>query len=189
MRESILRKQKSNRANQIILGVGLVVIMLISTLGYAFRGTSNNNSNKVFYNDYEFILQNGYWFVNIGNYQFSFQYNPKEVERIDSQVNYLNSYAGKPVYIYTDNNEAGSEVYRNLFYNTGIALRMQSACFESEGCSEGLPIKDCTNKFIIIRESEETNITQNESCVFIEGPNENLTQITDEFLFKVLNID
>ena len=35
----------------------------------------------------------------------------------------------------------------------------------------------------------KANIYQQENCVFIEGPRENLTQITDEFLFKITGIE
>ncbi|MGD9275796.1 MAG: hypothetical protein PVJ67_01340 [Candidatus Pacearchaeota archaeon] len=191
MRRSILEKKKNNdRRNQIILGVILVIVMFISVAGYAFSGGSKteSSSEKVTYNGFEFINQNGYWFLELGNYNFYFSYNPGEVERISGEINLLNSYSGKPLYIYSEDGFASSEIYRNLFYNTRIVQRTQSACLE-EDCDENSPIKTCEDNFIIIKKAEEVKITQEDNCVFIEGPEGNLTQIADEFLFKIMNID
>jgi len=189
MRKSIIQKEKSNRTNQIILGIILVGMMFFSVVGYSFQGETGGNTNKIIYNGFEFINQNEYWFLEMGNYQFSFKFNPNQVGRIDSELKYLNSYSGKPLYISSENNEASSEIYRNLFYNNGIVQRMQSACLTAEECKDNSPIKTCSDNFIIIKESTEVGITQNEGCVFITGPQEDLTQISDEFLFKILNVD
>ncbi len=188
---SIVQKKESNRTNQILLGVGLVVIMFISVAGYSLQsqGNGNNQNNKkITYNGFDFVNQNGLWFLEIGSFQFYFNYNPNQVKRSNSQVNLLNTYSGKPLYIYSEDNSAASEIYQNLFYQNGIVQRIQSACL-NESCDENSPVKTCSDNFILIKANNETSITQNESCVFIEGPKENLTRITDEFLFKILGVD
>jgi hypothetical protein len=101
-------------------------------------------------------------------------------------VDYSNKYKGKPLYFSSKNSAAYLELYRNLGQ---IAERFQGACLNETGCEENLPIKDCSNNFIIIRESNISNIFQDENCVFIEGNYENLTSLTDEFLFKAFNIE
>ena len=78
-----------------------------------------------------------------------------------------------------------NEIYRNL---TGIVERTQAACIEEKECPEDWPIKDCSNNFIIIKESNESKIIQQDKCVFIYGESENLTQIADGFLFKIMEI-
>jgi len=65
---------------------------------------------------------------------------------------------------------------------------MQNACLEEEGCKEDWPTKTCEDNFIIIEEKNETSIIQDNNCVFIQGPQENLTKISDEFLFRVLGV-
>ena len=65
---------------------------------------------------------------------------------------------------------------------------MQIACLDSAKCPENLPIKTCEDNFIIIEEKNKTAITQENKCIFIQGAKENLTKITDEFLFKVIGI-
>jgi hypothetical protein len=55
-------------------------------------------------------------------------------------------------------------------------------------CEETLPIKTCEDNFIIIKENNFTNIIQEDNCVFIQGPSENLTMVSDEFLFHILGV-
>jgi len=189
MRKILSKKEleKNKKTKQYIVGGILIFIMLFSTIGYAFQGSGEESSNsKLNYNGFEFINSNGYWELSIGTYNFLFRYNPNQVEKTDAELNYFNSYAGKPLYIYSENSDATYEIYSNL---NQIVERMQSACPESEICNKDIPTKNCENNFIIIRESETNKITQNENCVFIEGKSENLTQLTDEFLFKIIGVD
>ncbi len=186
--ESKKEAEKKSKRNQLIIGGILIFIMLGSTFGYVMFSSSDNNGNveKVKYNGYEFVNQNGFWITSIGEYQFVFTYNPEQVERINSSVNSLNAYSGKVLYFSYESDAAAVEISRNL---GNIVLRFQGACIEEEGCPETWPIKDCTNNFIIIKEANESKIYQENNCVFIEGPRENLTQITDEFLFKITGIE
>lgn len=180
------KESKRKKRNGIIIGLILVGVMLFSVLGYAFRGGGNDDIKKLNYNDFEFVEQNGFWFTNIENFQFAFKYNPQQVEEIDSELKYLDNYYNKPLYISSENSEAELEIYRNLFYQNQIVQRMQSACLEE--CDENLPVKTCEDNFIIIKENNISEIIQEENCVFIKGREENLTKITDEFLFKILGI-
>ena len=182
------KEGKRKRRNGMIIGLILVGVMLFSVLGYAFRGGGNDDVEKLNYNGFEFVEQNGFWFTSIENFQFAFRYNPQQVEEIDSELKYLENYYGKPLYISSENSEAELEIYRNLFYQNQIVQRMQSACLEEEECDENLPVKTCENNFIIIKKNNNSEIIQEENCVFIKGGEENLTKITDEFLFKILGI-
>ena len=181
-------KKSKDRFNQLLIGLVLIFIMFLSVLGYALSGNQDEKSDngKVVYNGLEFVNQNGYWTTSLENFQFNFKYNPNEVEVIESTLNYANSYYDKPLYIESDDSSATSEIYINL---NQIVQRMQNACIDEEGCEGDLPIKDCNDNFIIIKENNITSITQNESCVFINGPRENLTMIVDAFLFKILGIN
>lgn len=178
-------ENKRKKRNGLIVGMILIFIMFFSVIAYSLGGREDKGVEKIKYNGFEFIKQEGFWFTSIGNLDFVFKYNPKEVEKISSELNYLNDYSGKPLYLSSEYNEANSEIYRNL---NQIVQRMQNACLEGEDYEGDFPIKTCENNFIIIKESNVTEIIQNKSCVFIQGPEENLTQITDEFLFKILGI-
>jgi len=147
-----------------------------------------NTQNTVTYNGFKFTKDSGYWVLNVGNQQFSFKYNPKEVDRINVEnLSSLDKYYQKPLYIESDNKEAEYEIYMNL---DRFLLRRQYACLEGENCSDSnLPTKTCNDNFIIIKEASTQSILQNKSCVFISGPKENLTKISDEFIFKIIGVD
>jgi len=191
-------EQKSKeRFNQILVGIVLIGVMILSTLGYSLSSKDEEeggSAKKVIYNGFEFTNQNGFWVLDIENLEFAFRNNPNEVKRIDSNVSLLNAYFNQPLYLSSEDGEASSEIYINL---NQITLRMQNACLNSsliqnkskDSCDENLPIKDCNSNFIIIKESNNTEIIQNQKCVFIQGPKEELLNLTDEFLFKIIGID
>ena len=181
-------KKSKERFNKIFFGIVLLFIIVLSTLGYSLNNSVNDDSNgkKIVYNGYEFVENNGFWFADIGNMKFAFRYNPEEVMKINNPVNYFNTYYNLPLYIQSDNEIATSEISNNM---ASIVERMQKACFNEDGCEEGLPIKNCSSNFIIIQESNITLITQDDKCVFITGNEENLVKVTDEFLFKILGIE
>jgi hypothetical protein len=179
--------EKRQRKNQLIIGGILIVIMMGSTFGIIVNSFgTKTNTEKIKYNGYEFVYENELWTTTIGNYKFIFKYNPTQVEKSDTELRYLNSYSGTPVYISSEDYVSEVEIYRNL---GNVVERFQEACLNETNCQKDLPIKDCSNNFIIIKKANESNIYQNNNCVFIEGREENLTQITDEFLFKILNIE
>lgn len=179
--------EKKQKRNQLIIGGILIIVMLMSTFGIVVNSFGNKpETEKVTYNGYEFTSQNGFWVTKIGNYDFMFRYNPTEVERIESDLVYLNGYSGKVLYTFSEDYVADVEIHRNL---GNIVQRFQRACPENVNCTEDWPVKDCSNNFIIIKNSNESKIYQEENCVFIEGPEGNLTQLTDEFLFWITGIE
>ena len=99
----------------------------------------------------------------------------------------MNNYASQPVYISSQSQDSETELYRNL---DQVTLRRQYACLENETCADSsLPVKTCDDNFIIIEQSNNSEITQQKNCVIIKGKIEDLPKITDEFLFKILGIE
>jgi hypothetical protein len=187
--ESKQEEERKRKRNQWIIGGIMIVVMLGSTFGYAFYQLGNKDNvdnSKVDYNGYKFVNQNDFWLTTIGSYQFMFRYNPTEVEKINTTINYLSSYSGKPVYVFSEDYVAANEIYTNL---GSVVQRFQGACLEDKNCPTDWPIKDCSSNFIIIKKANESRIYQDQNCVFIEGKEGNLTQITDEFLFKMMGIE
>lgn len=181
------KEAKKQKRNQLIVGIILILIMVLSIIGYSFNN-SNNEEEKIIYNEVEFIKQDNLWYANIGDFQFSFRYNPEETGESNYQLNRLDTYSGEPLYIYSKHSEAEVEVYRNLFYYNQIPQRIQYACFEEENCNGDYPVKNCSDNFIIIEEAENNEILQDENCVFIKGKSEDLTKLTDSFLFKIIGV-
>ena len=189
MRQLVSKEEEARKRkrNQIIAGVCLAVVMILSTIGFAFQGRSDNSpegtspESEIDYNSFKFINQNDLW--TLGN--FVFRYNPKEVENIGSGIKPMSTYQKKPAYIYSEDAEAEAEIAINLGQ---VAQRIQRACPEDRNCTEDIPVKTCSDNFIIIKENDISSLIQNNNCVLINGPKENLTRIADQFLFKALEI-
>ncbi len=186
-------RKRTRRRNQIIVGVILVLVMVFSTLGFAFQGgnffgnfggdgnAGSDSSNNMVYNDFEFVNQNGLWVLG----SFVFKNVPQQVEDIGAGLKDINNYQGRPLYIYSESEEAEIEISVNLGQ---IARRVQKACVEGLECSGDFPVKTCEDNFIIIKESNNSMISQEDNCVYIEGVKEDLTGLADQFLFKILGI-
>jgi len=182
-------EESKRKRNQVILGLLLIFIMLFSVLGYGFSGRENKNDSgqKVKYNGYEFASRQGSWVLTIKETELIFSYNPTEVEKSNSNIKRLDNYYNKPLYISSEHDMAGAEIY-NAIYR--FVQRVQPACLEGETCeSDELPVKTCEDNFIIIKKADDSNITQQNNCVFIQGTEEELLKVSDEFLFKMFGIE
>jgi hypothetical protein len=189
MKRLIPRGEEERKAKkkQIIIGVSLAFIMTLSVLGFALQGgrgnQDENSSDKVIHNGFEFTYINGLWVID----NFAFRYNPEQVPDIGFGLKDATLYQGFPAYIYSESSEAETEAGINLRL---LAERVQRACINEEGieCSEDLPIKTCEDNLIIIRENNISSIRQENNCVYIEGQEEELVELVDQFLFKILRI-
>ncbi|MEK6875226.1 MAG: hypothetical protein AABX30_00925 [Nanoarchaeota archaeon] len=183
-------EERKKKRNQWIVGIILLVIMVLSTVGYSFSGGERNNNNpgKINYNGFIFQKSGDLWYLDINKNQFTFQYNPKETENIEQdKLKKLNDYSNKPLYIYSENELATQEIYKNI---GNFVQRMQPACLDKQSCNEDYPIKDCSNNFIIIKSAENSSssIKQNGSCVYIQSSEENIIKTSDEFLFNIIGV-
>ena len=179
------KTDKKRQRNQVIVGLLLIGLMLLSTAGYAAFNTSGTTTQTFKYNNLKFENVNGYWQTKINDVSYSFLYKPTEVNKRELILNPLNFYSNKNLYITADNFDAEQEINRNLY---NLVSGVREACLKGENCSNSdLPIKTCDDNFIIIKEGTE-GIKQEKSCVFITGKYENLVTLTDEFLYKLLGI-
>lgn len=192
---------KSRKKKQLIVGLVLIFLMFFSTLGYAFQLIGNNRGIEegndlnaptqiVNYNGFEFESRGIFWTLNKDGTNFIFTYNPNEVDRSYEEVNPLENYIDKPLYIDSENTEAKSELRANLLK---FVSNMEDACLSDEEiCDEETKRITCNENFIKIREVSNNaleGITQENNCVFINAKKENLIKMTDEFLFKILGIE
>ena len=184
--EEEARKKKKN---QTILVLFLAAIMVMSTIGFAIQSNSGTNTgtgtsgNEVEYNGYKFTNQNGLWVLG----SFVFQNLPGDVPNLGTGIKGTNNYQGKPAYIYSEDSLAEAEVALNLGQ---IALRVQKACPEGENtnCPSDLPVKTCSDNFIIIKESNTSLISQDNNCVYIGGQKTELVALADQLFFKILGV-
>lgn len=184
--------ERKTRRNQWIVGGLLMLIMVLSTAGYALN--SENKTTKTDIIDYRgtrFIKSDSYWYFNSAEQNLMTAYNPKETENISFILTRgLTAYKDKPLYFVGNFQEANNELKRNL---NPFVLRIQDACLINENCTDNLPAKNCsTDNVMIIKEPKKENdkekVYEIEKCIFIIANLENQTKAADAVLFKILNI-
>jgi hypothetical protein len=188
--ETAGEKEKKDARNRLVIGIILVGLMILSTAGYAFFSNERTNTNtgeSMNYNGLVFEKGNdGFWHTSIEGYNFSFSFNPKETENISGYTALkINSYANKPLYFSSGSNAMGiSEITRNI---GNFVERVQYVCMSN--CSEDLPVKNCSDNIILIENSNETLIKQEENCSYIRAREDDVLKASDKFIFKILGID
>ncbi|MEK6844951.1 MAG: hypothetical protein AABX44_01720, partial [Nanoarchaeota archaeon] len=183
---SKLEQEKKRKRNSRIIGVILMIVMFGSVFGIVVSSFGQNSSgnNKIEYNGYKFFNENGLWKVSAGEINFIFKYSPTQTKNITTNLKKINNYYNKPLYVSSEDLESEIEVYKNL---QQIASRIQPACFNNETCEGDFPIKTCSDNFIIIVNGTE-EITQVENCVYIKGEKQELSKLTDSFLYNIVDI-
>lgn len=188
------QKEKKKNRNYIIMGSILIVLLVFSSVGYAFLSGSGESDNSLVseYEGIRFERYGSYWKTQIQGGEFYFKYLPSEVENISIQGAYsLSDYSNKPVYFVNPNNAVG-EIIQNI---NNYILRYQEACVQldysdlneisQEDC-EGLPLKNCEEDLIIIFEENETNSVRKQgNCVYLSG---DPYLSGDAFLYSILKV-
>lgn len=189
------QRERKVKRNQLIVGIVLVGLMLLSTAGYAFMDrtdSSSTNQNAINYKGIVFTRTSEYWNFQLNNLDFTTLYNPEEVKDINPLVYLsLQDYSGKPIYYVTEPSDAESEFARNL--DTRIVLRMQKACIPDVNCTDpNLPMKNCSvDNLIVIKEpskNEDEKVYQENKCIFIVSKYSNQTRYADAVLYKILGV-
>ena len=188
---SLVHKKRDNRKWGVIGGVALIALMFLSVVGYSFLGSpaeENGENDEVSYGGGVWFENNGFWISSMGGAQITLGQNPNELERMNGSLDLIDKYYSKPLYVYF--NES-LENYAAILVSSNMQQfveRLGGACIEEEGCPEDFPIKTCEDNFIIIRESSEISLRQEQNCVFIEGPSANLSGVADNFILEIIGI-
>jgi len=174
---------KRRNRNQFIVGIVLVGLIVLSTLGYSLMsGNADDEESRVKENGIDFFRQNGRWVTQINGAVFGFIYLPSEVSDINVNTSIsFGEYSGQPLY-FVSPNEGANEVLVNL---GNYILRYQGACLENETCEGDFPIKNCDDNLIIFLSGNSNEVYQDGNCVFIVGDS---LRATDAFLYKLLQI-
>ena len=198
--ETKSEREKKQRRNQIIVGIILVAIMLLSTAGYSIMDRSarqqQGQGEKKQYNNFEFVSSGGLWQLQNQNFGLVVRYLPQDVENISYSARLSQDFfSGREVYFSALNDEtkiAANEIAKNL-----PALRVQLACLEEQEnmaeCSE-LPLKTCKDTLIVINgqgnetEFASSRVYQDENCIYIDSTAKNLIRAADRLLFGVYGV-
>jgi len=171
------------KRNNLIMGIVLVGLLVVSTAGYSLISSDEEVSNSVSEFGVDFSRVNGLWGAEFGGGVFWFQNLPSEVSNISVNGSFdFDGYVNQPLY-FVNPNEGASEILVNL---ESVLLRYQEACLNGSVCEGDLPAKGCDSNLIIFIDNNESEVYQNESCVFIVG---DAVRATDAFLYKLLGVN
>ena len=180
------RKEKNKRR---IIGISLLLIMVISVFGIMIEsiGFNKTNPDQITYKGTIFLKQQERWFFGQKQTEFSILNSPENLTDIPMEnMNLRGYYTGSPLYINSVDKSLESEIYYNL---QGVATRIQFGCLNNTFCEGDFPIKTCEDNFIIVEESNETSITQEQNCAFIRAPKQELPKALDSFFLKIIGIN
>jgi len=174
---------KEKKKNQLIVGFLLVVLMVLSTLGFSFLSSDSTSSSvKIQENGLEFTRQGYYWTTNLQSQEYYFQYLPSQVSNIQIEGSYsIQDYSNKELY-FINSNEATSQILVNLGRYTS---RYQEACLDGFPCESNNPLKTCEDNLIIFEQGNETKIYKEDNCVYLVGDS---LRASDALIYKLLNI-
>lgn len=192
--ETAAEREKKERNRSVIIGLILVILMILSTAGYAIRQEKQQENLK--YKDFVFFRGENGWQLQ-KPFALLTRFNPKEVESIPCNCRMQKQdFENQEIYFVAFNSDektAATELLKNL-----PVFRTQLACLEGEenktGC-EDLPIKNCfDDRIIIINEIMDENKTvspeayQQNKCLFINSNSDNITMTADRVLFSIYGI-
>ena len=183
--------EKNKRINQIVAGVIMIGLMIISTAGYAFFSRDGGSAKdlKFKYNGIEFAQQkSGLWGAKTSEgYAISTAFNPKETENISISFTLdIGNFNKKPLFFTEGNQEARYEILTNLY---PFIERTQIVCLKGENCSATMIQKDCIDNIVIFKEkANNTNIYKNGNCIIIEAPYTEQRKAADRIIFKIFGI-
>lgn len=193
--ESKAEEARKKKRNQWILGLIMVFILTGGVFGIVVSTFGNSESGNMFrdsvvIDNREFVENQGYWLTNNPKKQenlLGFVYLPNQtIENNSAEISEINlDYSDVPLYIDTNFTETIYPIYRNF---QDITLRIQRACINQDDCEGDYPIKTCEENIIIIKKSEEISINQEDSCVYITAPEDELVKLTEEFIYRYYNI-
>ena len=191
-------KEKTTKRNQLIMGLILILIMIFSSVGFAFSSKLTGNVvEEIEINGVDFSrdANTGYWTFKVNGNEFNTVYSPEEVadiEFVNSKT--INDYARKPLYFLGEAGGDFAELYRALSQYT---LRVGGACLDDK-CEQDYPIKNCSVDNVVIIENIvgedgeisklEEGITTDDNCVYIRAKPENLIRYIDAYLFDLLGL-
>ncbi len=169
------RRQKRNRQ---IGSIILLLILVLSTLGFAFlsgspidSGNSDNNNPEVEKLETDKIS------FNYAGENFNLLSSYLDVKNVS--INFtknIGDYANRIIYVDSKNDGISQELGLTI---GKFAARMQKGCYGK--CEENLPERNCTDDIIVWREFGENRVYQNESCIFIDGD----MKTVDAFIYNL----
>lgn len=170
MKPILTKEEKEKRERRRIQAIGIIMllIMVLSTFGYAIIFYSGNKNSQNENNDNE-----------LTNLEESFLTYSKNQTR-DIPVNVekkLSDYKGKIFYVAGAGENEKREITKVLY---GKVDTIMPACYGS--CEYDLPEKNCSEQILVFKNGSSERVYQEDECVFVEGG----LKALDAFLYYLI---
>ena len=159
----------------------MLAVLLLGTVGYAFSGSfdsnsddGNNNGNVDENSDVGFVQPT----INYGNQNIPITLKKGDVKGIQVNIQKsLSDLSGKTLYLdFEEENYLASEIQRSI----GLFVSdIRRACYGT--CESDLPERTCEDNMLVFRKSEEDIVRQENNCIFIDGD----LKAVDAFIYHV----
>jgi len=186
-------RKKHEKKNKIglWLAVFIAFIMLTSTIGYVFKGGSNEK-----YNDFSFSrTDDGRWYTKINGRQMSFNYFPADLENINLSVEIVDKIKNTNMVYFThdpENRYSGDIAlskemfwpYFQIYADSGLTVNN----------TFGLPVVGCNNAtnilpVIYFKESNQTGFYLDNNCIICElRPGDDFTALKERLLYGLFDV-
>ncbi|MEM4625520.1 MAG: hypothetical protein QXJ28_02030 [Candidatus Pacearchaeota archaeon] len=186
--ESEKEKEKKQRRRQVISGSLLIILMILSVIGFAFLIKTEEENLKeeiIEYNGIKFTKEIDGWKAKTDNGEIKTKYTPFETGNISADFYIsLRDFYMQPLFYVIDNGYAAYEIDENLKY---YVSRSQEVCID-EKCKEDLVRKNCSENIIVFRRNNERKMYKNDKCIYIEANYEDQLLMADRLIFKIFEI-
>ncbi len=174
-------REKRQKRRMHTFSIIMLLIMVISTAGYAFI-TFQENPDNAKKTSGQAQAQNfdSRWILDYKEQQLALSSSKESVANISAEIFLdVNNYAGNPVYI--DSGNSSVILYELASSLQNYALKVLPACYGQ--CDLNLPEKNCSDFLIVYKKANENKVYQKENCIFIEGD----VRGADAFLYKIFD--
>ncbi|HLC54765.1 MAG TPA: hypothetical protein VJK07_04040 [Candidatus Nanoarchaeia archaeon] len=171
------QRESSRKRRTQVMGIVLVVLMLGSTIGYAFSLFFSSTSPDTAAPQ---ILPPTNQPITINHNGLSFQLLSVQDDIAGIPVNItvrISDYVNFPVFIAAEEVSANQELTAVI---GRYASRIQQACY-GPCAQQDLPEKECDENLIVVNASTSNSIFQQERCIFIQGD----IRAVDAFLYNL----
>ena len=147
------------------------LLMITSIIGFVIPYDSQEQGNKLEFNDVEFLqTTNNKWTGVKNNQQYLFDFLPPELTEISIPGLFILNNK-KLYFIYDPSNYSSFQEY--IYQKTSYNLQLQGkqilpACMKEESCPD-IPVKDCTENAIFLKNSINNKVYLLDNCIVLEG--------------------
>ena len=163
--------------NKLWMPIFIVVIMISSTLGFMYGGSSDSNIFK--YGDYTFTNTNEGWVFFVNGDKYIFNYSPKELEHRQYDIDITNLYL-----TYYPN-----DINNNIAYSIDLISQISDsetiACFERDNCITEEIVNCNEDKNILVFLTGNENLYKEDSCTFIS---KDIVKISEKLAYEMLGV-